>query len=299
MPSLASSRLPGASPQRRKTAEPATVRTQRDARQRSYNWRRRMMVGRRVLTGLMVAAAGYGGWFVWQQGHAGQIGMIVSTMMQEAPTIPTLRVARVEISGADNVSRTTIRRAMGDINGMPILGVPLDAIRDDIMAIGWVEDASVLRTLPGTIRVSISEREPYAIWQHEGVLRLIDRTGTEILRHDVSAYDGLPLIVGQGAPQQVASLMDVLQLQPELWSRVHAIVRVGGRRWDLQFANGIDVMLPELGVEDAWTRLAELEATHAILSRDIVLLDLRLPDRLVVRPGVRTPVYQQKTNERI
>jgi len=249
--------------------------------------------------GLMVAAAGYGGWFVWQQGHTSQIGMIVSTMMQEVPTIPTLRVAKVEISGTENISRGTIRKAMGDINGMPILGVPLDNIRADIMALGWVEDASVLRTLPGTIRVRISERQPYAIWQYQGVLRLIDRTGTEILRHDVSAYDGLPLIVGQGAPQHAAMLMDVLRQEPALWSRVRAIIRVGDRRWDLQFANGIEVMLPELDVEQAWLLLAELEATHAILSRDIALLDMRLPDRLVVRPGARRSPSQQNKNERI
>jgi len=153
--------------------------------------------------------------------------------------------------------------------------------------------------LPGTIRVRISERQPYAIWQYEGVLRLIDRTGTEILRHDVSAYDGLPLIVGQGAPQHAAMLMDVLRQEPALWSRVRAIIRVGDRRWDLQFANGIEVMLPELDVEQAWLLLAELEATHAILSRDIALLDMRLPDRLVVRPGARRSPSQQNKNERI
>ncbi|TDI62085.1 MAG: FtsQ-type POTRA domain-containing protein [Alphaproteobacteria bacterium] len=299
MSPIAARKLPAAPPKRRKTAEAPGVRTQRDARQRSYNWRRRMIVGRRVLMGLMVAAAGYGGWFVWQQGHTSQIGMIVSTMMQEVPTIPTLRVAKVEISGTENISRGTIRKAMGDINGMPILGVPLDNIRADIMALGWVEDASVLRTLPGTIRVRISERQPYAIWQYEGVLRLIDRTGTEILRHDVSAYDGLPLIVGQGAPQHAAMLMDVLRQEPALWSRVRAIIRVGDRRWDLQFANGIEVMLPELDVEQAWLLLAELEATHAILSRDIALLDMRLPDRLVVRPGARRSPSQQNKNERI
>jgi cell division protein FtsQ len=299
MSSIAARRLPAASPGRRKTAEAASARTQRDARQRSYNWRRRMMVVRRILMGLMMVAGGYGGWFVWQQGHANQLGMIVSTMMQEVPTIPTLRVARVEIAGAENISHQAIRHAMGDINGMPILGVPLDIVRADIMSLGWVEEASVLRTLPGTIRVTISERQPYAIWQHEGVLRLIDRTGAEILRHDVSTYDELPLIVGQGAPQQAAALMDVLQQEPALWMQVHAIIRVGGRRWDLQFTNGIDVMLPELGVEAAWSRLAELEATHAILSRDIALLDMRLSDRLVVRPGARGQLHQQNNNERI
>ena len=44
-------------------------------------------------------------------------------------------------------------------------------------------------------------------------------------------------------------------------------------------------MLPEQQVAEAWARLAELDEIHAILSRDIAVLDMRLPDRLTIRPG--------------
>jgi cell division protein FtsQ len=75
--------------------------------------------------------------------------------------------------------------------------------------------------------------------------------------------------------------------QPELMVRVRAAVRVGGRRWNLRLDNGIDVRLPEDDPEQAWARLAEYERRHRILARDVRVLDLRLPDRLIVRKRQR------------
>jgi cell division protein FtsQ len=69
-------------------------------------------------------------------------------------------------------------------------------------------------------------------------------------------------------------------------------VRVGGRRWNLRLDSGIDIALPEEDASGAWHRLAELERSEGILERDIQMVDLRLPDRLVVRA---TPTEQPKS----
>ena len=42
--------------------------------------------------------------------------------------------------------------------------------------------------------------------------------------------------------------------------------------------------LPEDGVEDALHRLTVLEQEQRIFERDIETIDLRLPDRLVIKP---------------
>jgi len=72
-----------------------------------------------------------------------------------------------------------------------------------------------------------------------------------------------------------------------LMRRVKAAVRVGGRRWNLRLEGDIDVRLPEDNAAAAWTRLAEYEKTHQVLERDVRILDLRLPDRLIVRKPPR------------
>jgi cell division protein FtsQ len=47
--------------------------------------------------------------------------------------------------------------------------------------------------------------------------------------------------------------------------------------------NGIDVRLPEADIAAAWTQLAQLERDQKVLGRDVVTIDLRLPDRFVIR----------------
>jgi cell division protein FtsQ len=70
-------------------------------------------------------------------------------------------------------------------------------------------------------------------------------------------------------------------------------VRVGGRRWNLRIDDAIDVMLPEENAESAWSWLAELERTSLLLKRDVQTVDLRLPDRLVLRVSGAPPAPQQ------
>jgi cell division protein FtsQ len=58
---------------------------------------------------------------------------------------------------------------------------------------------------------------------------------------------------------------------------------VAERRWNLRLKNGVDVRLPEFDVERALDQLVGLDRDKKILSRDIVSIDLRLPDRVTVR----------------
>jgi cell division protein FtsQ len=55
----------------------------------------------------------------------------------------------------------------------------------------------------------------------------------------------------------------------------------------LRIDQGIEVLLPEENQEAAWAQLATLERQNNVLKRDIQRVDMRLPDRLVLR--VNTP----------
>ena len=96
-------------------------------------------------------------------------------------------------------------------------------------------------------------------------------------------FKHLKVIVGDDAPQKTRQLLRVLAAAPVLAERVDAAVWVGERRWNMRLDNGIDVRLPEQDPMAAWVKLAELESAHRILDKDIKAIDLRLPDRLVVR----------------
>ena len=90
-------------------------------------------------------------------------------------------------------------------------------------------------------------------------------------------------MVGEGAPERAAILLDVLAQEPELAKRVQAAILVSRRRWNLLLRNGTEVRLPEAGIAEAWARLAQAVGEQGLLERDVMMVDLRLPDRLIVR----------------
>jgi len=158
-----------------------------------------------------------------------------------------------------------------------------------------VQSAIVERQLPGTIVVELTERRPFAVWQYEGKFVLIDRKGDKVTDSDVAVFaNQVPLVVGPGADKAAAALIDLLATQPDLMARVVAAVRVGNRRWNLRMNNGADVLLPEGAEGQGLAKLAELQANYALLDRPLQAVDLRLPDRLVVRPIPIPPTAPRK-----
>jgi len=196
-----------------------------------------------------------------------------------------LRVQEVVIEGRQKTPEDMLRAAIGAIPGTPILTFSVEAARANIEKIQWVASATVERRLPGTILVRITERRPFAVWQHDDRFVLIDREGQTVTDENVASFaKELLLVVGSGAPAAAASLVDALAGQPDIQARVTAAVRVGERRWNLRMTNGADVKLPEGAEVQALAKLEELQQKDALLDRPLQLVDLRLPDRLVVRP---------------
>jgi len=217
-----------------------------------------------------------------------------------------LRVTEVVIEGRSNTPETLLRAAIGVSKGDPILGFSVEAARARIQTLSWGERATVERRLPGTVVVFVEERRPYAIWQNRGKWQLVDRNG-QVVNQDIAKFRNLPQIVGDGAPAAAAPLIDAVANRPSLFEKLSAVVRVGERRWNLHMKSGVDVLLPEGHETAALDRLVVLEQEHALLDRPLAVIDMRLPDRLVLRPrsdlakdappaapGSTTPVIAKK-----
>jgi cell division protein FtsQ len=112
---------------------------------------------------------------------------------------------------------------------------------------------------------------------------LIDRAGAVVTNSNLADFRSLPLVVGPGAPEAAAPLVDALTSRPDLMGRVTAAVRVGERRWNLLLKSGLTVMLPEGHEAVALDRLAALDRDHKLLDRPLQFVDLRLPDRAAFR----------------
>ena len=205
-----------------------------------------------------------------------------------------LVVRHVFVTGRGETTKAQVLAAMKVESGQSILNFDPGEARRRLLALGWVKTARVERRLPDTIVVRLEERKALALWQHKGRHVLIDRSGGTITRHNLGRFAHLPVVVGQQAPLAAAALIDMLSRKPALFAQVRAAVRIGGRRWDVRLKNGIKVYLPERDAFAAWVRLAELAAENRIFERDVAAIDLRLPDRLVLR---LTPAAAAKKNK--
>lgn len=210
----------------------------------------------------------------------------VRTRIADATARLGLRVDHVVIEGRQNTPEPLLREAIGIDKGQPILGFSLDGVRQNVERLSWVEYATIERRLPDTVVVHLVERRPFAIWQYQGKFVLIDRNGQVVANQDVASFKQLPLVVGRGAPEAAAPLIDALADRPALLARVIGAVRVGERRWNLSLKGGINVMLPEGHEVAALDRLMALQQDHALLDRPLEVVDMRLPDQLVLRPHV-------------
>lgn len=195
-----------------------------------------------------------------------------------------MRVKEVKIEGRANTPEPFVRAALGVSPGAPIVGFSLDAARQRIEKLTWVRQATVERRLPGTIVVALWERRPFAVWQNQGRFVLIDREGHPVTDEELARFNKLPLIVGAGAPEAAAVLLDALTARPQIQDHVAAAVRISERRWNLRLKNGTDVLLPEGHDIAALDRLLELHRDTALLDRPLQAIDMRLGDRLVLRP---------------
>lgn len=200
-----------------------------------------------------------------------------------------LVVTDIKVEGRETTDRDTILAALGAGPGRPILAMSPSRAKERLESLPWIRSAVVERRLPDTLYLRLVERKPLALWQRGGKLELIDHEGTVIPVARLDRFAKLPLVVGEGAAAHAAELLDMLATEPDLASRVTAAVRVGDRRWNLRIDNTIDVLLPADAPSAAWAELARLERSSAILKRDVQTVDVRLPDRLVLRVNPEAP----------
>ncbi|MDD2859812.1 MAG: FtsQ-type POTRA domain-containing protein [Acidiphilium sp.] len=200
-----------------------------------------------------------------------------------------MRVAHIEIDGATTTPRVAVERALGVRHGMPILGFSPEAAARRIAALGAVRSATVERILPDTIRVEVVERRPVAIWQEpDNRFALIGPDGTVLDGHDAAAARAhdpdLPLLVGAGVPGHAAALLALLKRYPAIAKHVVAAERIDDLRWNLLLRDHTTIKLPDQHEGAAMARLVEAEDRIKLLERPVRTIDLRLADRLVVRP---------------
>jgi cell division protein FtsQ len=168
--------------------------------------------------------------------------------------------------------------------GDPVFAFDPQEARKMIEKISWVKKARVERRLPDTIYVGLEERNPMALWQKDGRPVLVDDEGEILSEGNPVDFRGLIMVYGRDAPQNAGELLELLAAEPELKQQVRSAARISGRRWNLRLENGIKILLPEKDMGLALRRMMQAHEEGSLLDKDIVNIDLRKADRLIVRP---------------
>jgi cell division protein FtsQ len=231
--------------------------------------------------------------------HGVVVGGHGPVVMQAVTSKAGFAVEDVRVSGNQHTSEIDILQLLGLDGSTSLLGLDIAAARQALSQLPWVESAEVRKVYPSTVEVVLRERQAFGIWQHGNDLSLIERSGSVIAPLRDNKFASLPLFVGRDAETAAAAIDEEFSNWPAIASRVKAFVRIGGRRWDVHLNNGVIVRLPEENVAGALALLNRFDEEQQVLSRDIALVDLRLPDRVAVRltPGAlerRTAALEER-----
>lgn len=194
-----------------------------------------------------------------------------------------LGLDRVKIMGLGELRESEVLAAAGIDGRTSLAFLGVGEVRERLERIPLVKSASVRKLYPNELVVTLTERAPHAIWQRDGELFVVAEDGTAIDLLQDSRFNALPFVVGQEANARTREYLALLEAAGPLKSRIRAGTLVSGRRWTLKMDNGLDVRLPELGAAEALARLVKLEREQRILDKDVLAVDLRMADRVVVR----------------
>ena len=241
---------------------------------------RRML--RLAAYGIASAAALSGSTYAVESGWADKQVTLVANRLIQITAQSGFRVRNVLVEGRVETKSGDVLAALKAERGAPLLDIDVAAAKARLEGLPWIKSAEVERQLPDTLRVKVEERKPFALWQLGQRLSVIDREGVVIVRDNVGRFADRPLVVGEGAERRAAEILDLVASEPAISKAVDAAVLVSGRRWNLRLKGGIEVRLPEEGMDAAWHRLARMERETRLLNKAITAIDLRQPDRVIV-----------------
>ncbi len=211
-----------------------------------------------------------------------------------------LRVDRIVVRGNLRLSKGEVLAVLNGLRGESLVWTDLDRWRKRLMASPWVRDAALRRSLPSTVEVVVSERQPIGIGRINGDTYLVDERGAVIDQYgpkyaelDLPIVDGLAAspdsggsMIDEARADLAARVIGAMKTQPQIARRLSQV--------DVSDLHNASVILSgdraviQLGEERFLARLqAYLELAPTLRERvaDIDYVDLRFDDRIYVRPA--------------
>jgi cell division protein FtsQ len=238
-----------------------------------------------LLAGLFVLSVG-GAWF-FMSGASARTAHRIEQAFLNATADMGFSVQNIMLEGRAYADADALRAIINIERGDPLFSFNPSEAQQLLERVEWVKRARVERRFPDTIYINVEEQKPLALWQKDGQLALLDIEGNLITGRNLAPFRDLVIVLGEGAPPHAPALIRDLLADRSLYDRVSSAVWIGNRRWDITMKNGITIKLPENDIGMALDRLVRAQSEGGILDKDLTGIDLREPDRIIVRtrPG--------------
>lgn len=242
---------------------------------------------------LLLASVSYG---VVKGGHGPQILENLQDLCDAAANKAGFRISEVALAGEREVGRDEILMLAGISDHSSLLFLDAARARARLLSNPWIADATVLKLYPDQLRIEIKERKPFALWQKDGRIALIAGDGTVLEAAAPPRFATLPMVVGKGAEQSARAFLEIVSRYPDIARATESSVLVAERRWNLHLKTGVEILLPESEADRALRTLVDLDRSKKLLSRDVVIVDLRLlPNRVTVRQSDAAAAAREQT----
>ena len=217
-----------------------------------------------------------------------RLSVFLSSALSAFEATRDFSLANAVINGASPEVRVQVVDTLSRFEASVANDNTVELVRSELMTLPMVKDVSVTVRDGGTLLIDIIEKLPVLIWHIDDEYVLIDRKGDRL--RSIPARDDHPdlqLVSGIGAERNVEEALAIFNESWDLLQMTRGLVRIGERRWDIVLDRGRLIMLPEKDPIDALRLLNVVEQSKDILARNLSVIDLRIPGKLVVRmhPG--------------
>jgi cell division protein FtsQ len=194
-----------------------------------------------------------------------------------------LKVKDINVEGAEKIPIDEIIVRSGINLNDSIHAIDLLAVKGRLEQNPWVEKARVIRTIPSSITISITEERPVAIYIKKGSSYLINSKGKLLEKVESEQEKSYIYVIGEGANLVYFRLLkDLTDFQPVI-QQLEGLVLVGNRRWDLKMKGNVTVNLPEGDYNKALAALVKINEKQDIFKYSNVV-DLRfIPDKIYIK----------------
>ena len=223
-------------------------------------------------------------WWLSVDDNRDRLFGVVADVRSQVESRPEFMVNMMAVDGASDLVAEGVRQVLPVDFPVSSFDLDLEAMRAEVVALDPVKTARLYVRQGNVLQVDVVERIPVVLWRNDRGLQLLDDEGVLVGPAFVRAdWPELPLVVGDGADIRVEEALELARAAEPLMGRLRGFVRMGERRWDVVLDRDQRIMLPETEAVQALERVIAMDQAVDMLERDLMAVDLRLPQRPTLR----------------